>query len=661
MTDRDAFFSVLHKHGYRDLRAISTDKKIVHSFGAPIEQLTRVEEFIRLAGNEHLNVFVGVAERIHINGRQLRDCSELHALFVDLDFKAISEEEALATLASFPIPPDMIVATGGGLHCYWLLAVPINLTVDSQRAKQILRALATKLGGDLGAATPERILRVPGTLNYKYSPPRPVTMTQRPNGHTHQLDDILEILGPLPKVHAPKTSPPFSHKFTVEERIKKAKMWLESQASAVEGKGGDLFTYQICCAVAVGHDLSEDDALLALPEWNARCQPPWDADDLRTKLKNAIKYADGVRGEKLQAPAKRHLSLVPASHIQIRPVHWCWKDRLALGSFALLGGREGIGKSLLAYQLVADITMGRLPGQSFGTARSVIIAATEDSWEHTIVPRLMAAGADLNKVYRVDVETDGVQSSLSLPRDVAALEQNILDYDVALVLLDPLMSRLDAKLDSHKDAEVRIALEPLSRIADRTNCVVLGIIHVNKSSSTDPLTMLMGSRAFAAVARAVLFVMADPEVTKGRMMGQPKNNLGKIDDLPTLMFRIDDCNLGMTDEGEVHTGKLVWTGETERTVADEIEVSAEGVDRSAVTEASEWLFDFLTEKNGYAESGEVKAAAKRKRHSATTLQRARRYIHCESINKGTWPRITYWCLPGVQPIDDPGGSEPPPF
>lgn len=654
MTDRAAFFTALHKHGYRDLRAISTDKRIVHSYGTPVAQLPRTEEFVRLAINEHLNVYVGVAERAHVNGRQLRDCSELWALFVDIDFKAVTEEDAHAALAAFPIPPDMIVATGGGWHCYWLLRDPIDLTSDNVLARQVLRALAIKIGGDLGAATPERILRVPDTLNYKYSPPRQVSVVQAPNGHTHDLADILSVLGPLPRVAAPKASVPFSHKLTVEQRIKAAKTWLEDQVPAVEGNGGDAWTYQVCCSVAIGHDLSIEDSLLALPEWNARCTPPWAPEDLTQKLKNAIKYAEGTRGERLREPVKRRLTLVPASHIQIRPVHWCWKDRLALGSFALLGGREGIGKSILAYQIAADITMGRLPGQSFGTARSVIVAATEDSWEHTIVPRLMAAKADLNKVFRVDVESEGITSSLSLPRDVAALEQHIVDYDVALVLLDPLMSRLDAKLDSHKDAEVRVALEPLSRIADRTNCVVLGIIHVNKSSSTDPLTMLMGSRAFAAVARAVLFVMADPEVTKGRMMGQPKNNLGKIDDLPTLMFKIEDCNLGQTDEGEVHTGKLTWTGETERTVSDEIEVTAEGVDRSAITEASEWLYDYLKSKSGYVESSEVKDAAKRKRFSVITLQRARKYIHVESINKGTFPRITYWCLPGVKPIDEAG-------
>ena len=70
-----------------------------------------------------------------------------------------------------------------------------------------------------------------------------------------------------------------------------------------------------------------------------------------------------------------------------------------------------------------------------------------------------------------------------------------------VLLLDPLMSRLDVALDSHKDAEVRQALEPLTAVGERTDCTMLGLIHVNKSTSNDPLTTLMASRAFAAVAQ----------------------------------------------------------------------------------------------------------------------------------------------------------------
>jgi hypothetical protein len=261
-------------------------------------------------------------------------------------------------------------------------------------------------------------------------------------------------------------------------------------------------------------------------------------------------------------PQPRHLRAVAADTIKVRPVRWLWDGRLALGVLALLGGREGIGKSLVCAAFASRVTRGAFPGVYHGQAKGVIVAATEDSWEHTIVPRLMAAGADLGRVYRVDVETsEGLGAELSLPRDLDALGELIAETDAALVILDPLMSRLDSSLDTHKDAEVRRALEPVSALANRTGANVLGLIHVNKGQSLDPLTSLMGSRAFAAVARAVLYMMTDPDNEAQILLGQPKNNLGRSD-LPTLTLKIESAHVADTDEGPVWTGRATWTGES---------------------------------------------------------------------------------------------------
>ncbi len=227
----------------------------------------------------------------------------------------------------------------------------------------------------------------------------------------------------------------------------------------------------------------------------------------------------------VQPQGVRRVRLRAASTFTPRPVHWCWENRVPRGELSLLAGREGIGKSTVAYTLVAQLSRGTLPGDCYGTPRAVFVAATEDSWEHTIVPRLMAAGADLDRVFCVDVTTsEDVDTGLSLPRDLPGLERAMTEQGATLLLLDPLMSRLSESLDTHKDADVRLGLEPVVRIAQRTGAAVLGIIHVNKSGGTDPLNTVMGSRAFSAVARAVLFVMVDPDDEAVRLLGVPKSN-----------------------------------------------------------------------------------------------------------------------------------------
>ncbi len=352
--------------------------------------------------------------------------------------------------------------------------------------------------------------------------------------------------------------------------------------------------------------------------------------------------------DELEETGHRTVGLTAASTIKVRPVRWLWQDRVALGTLALLGGREGIGKSTTAYTLTADVTRGRLPGVFAGQPKAVIVAATEDSWEHTIVPRLMGAGADLELVYRVDVITAaGYGGQLILPSDLGALRRRIGEVDAALLLLDPLMSRLDAKLDTHKDAEVRQALEPLTALADRCGVSVLGLIHVSKAATTDPLTMLMASRAFAAVARAVLFVTVDPEDEKVRILGQPKNNLGRSD-LTSLTFTIRSTQVAETDEGPVWTGQIVWTGETDRTIADVLRSTGESADtRTATAEAAAWLVDYLKICD-VASSQDVKKDGKTAGHGIDALKRARQKIAAGATSHG-FPRRTYWSAPHLTP------------
>jgi 5S rRNA maturation endonuclease (ribonuclease M5) len=342
---------------------------------------------------------------------------------------------------------------------------------------------------------------------------------------------------------------------------------------------------------------------------------------------------------------RRHVRLLPASSIEPRPVRWVWDRRLPLGSLSLLGGREGIGKSTVAYSLAASVTNGTMKGCYEGQPKAVIICATEDSWAHTIVPRLMAAGADLSRVFRADVVTaEGFEATLTLPSDIAELEQAALDIDAAVILLDPLMSRLDASLDSHRDAEVRRALEPLVKLAEKSAAVVLGLIHVNKSHSTDPLTLLMGSRAFAAVARAVLFAMADPDSQDVRYLGQPKNNLGRSD-LPTLTYRIVSAHVADTDEGPVTTGRVEWLGEDERSIRDVLEASSEAPDvRTATGEAAVWLEEYLRSVGGVSASAKIKEEGKYAGHSHDALKRASRKLKVKVESSG-FPRTTYWKLP----------------
>jgi len=349
-----------------------------------------------------------------------------------------------------------------------------------------------------------------------------------------------------------------------------------------------------------------------------------------------------------EAGPLRVLRLTPASAIKPRPVRWAWDDRIPTGTLTLIPGRVGIGKSLLLVWTAARLTRGELPGVHHGTPKPVIMLATEDSWEHTIVPRLIVAGADLNLVYRAEIiVAEMAYGRLTLPRDCALLTAEIQRLGAALVGADPLISLIDGKVDTHKNRDVREALEPLVKVAAQTNCSIVGLAHHNKSAGADPLGLITGSAAFSEVVRAVISVARDPDTDDGSVIvTQTKNNLGRLD-LTSLRYVIDSVIVD-TEEGPAPTGRLCWTGDSERTVFDILEAGAER-DDGALGDACEWLRDFL-EAEGAARVSDVRKHARSNGHSDRTLDRAKRKLRV--VNKksgfganGHWE----WSLPPKNP------------
>ena len=294
---RNELLHALHPSDCGELRALcegthpSTTK-----VGAA--DLGRVDEFV--ARFQERDIYVGVATRANGKGGQIKNCLALHALFADIDFKDFpSEADARAQLEHFPLLPSGVVATGGGLHLYWLLTEPLNLeNGGAPHAKRLLRALAEVVGADLASAEPARILRLPGTFNYKYTPPRRVVIEALDVARRYSLDSLQACLLPVPDAPAVRES--VSHPLTRETRMQRASGYLASEPTADEGQRGDDHTYKMCCAVAIDHDLNEDDTFAVFKEWSARCTPPWTERDLRQKIQNAVRYATGPRGVKLE-------------------------------------------------------------------------------------------------------------------------------------------------------------------------------------------------------------------------------------------------------------------------------------------------------------------------------------------------------------------------
>lgn len=365
----------------------------------------------------------------------------------------------------------------------------------------------------------------------------------------------------------------------------------------------------------------------------------------------------------------RRLQLRAASTITPRPVHWAWdtapdadpahrEGRLPVGSLSIAVGRAGVGKSQCAAWLTARITSGTLPGAYYGKPRSVIYAATEDSWEMTIVPRLIAAGADLHRVYRVSVVDDeDLHARLTLPSDLGLLDHAIRQKDVALIVLDPLLSMIADTIDDYRAREVRTALEPLVALADRTRATLLGLAHFTKGAGTDPLMLVSGSAAFGQLVRCALAFARDDDADQPTyVMSTIKSNLGR-EDLPSLAYSITPYRVD-TPEGDAWVSRLEWTGEpAERSVRDLLRGSTmNDDDKTERDEAAEWLVDYLTRQGGAARPADAKKAAQADGIATRTLERARSRAGVR-LDRAGFPARSVWTL--ESPVSPPVSPVPP--
>lgn len=151
------------------------------------------------------DIYVGVATRHDGKGTK-QDIVEIPAAWVDVDFKVTPEEEARKSLEDFPLKPSIVVRSGGGLHLYWVLGKPARIG-DTEKIEAINKSLADCLGGDMMATEAAHVLRLPGTNNLKYEPPRNAAL-EAVNDCFYELSDFDGILSTPARDVASPSEPP---------------------------------------------------------------------------------------------------------------------------------------------------------------------------------------------------------------------------------------------------------------------------------------------------------------------------------------------------------------------------------------------------------------------------------------------------------------------
>ena len=253
----------------------------------------------------------------------------------------------------------------------------------------------------------------------------------------------------------------------------------------------------------------------------------------------------------LKEPSKPEtVKIIRMSDVELTQVEWLWKPYLPFGKLSVLQGNPGEGKTYFAMHLAAACTNGKLlPNMERMEPFNVIYQTAEDGLGDTVKPRLIEAGADLDRVLVID-DSD-VQLTLSDER----IEKAIIENNARLVIIDPIQAYLGADVDMNRANEVRPIFMRLGQVAQRTGCAILLIGHLNKAAGMQSLQRGLGSIDIAAAVRSVMFIGKLKHDPTMRILTHEKSSLAPPG--VSLAFSLGD------------EGGFRWVGECDIT-ADEM-------------------------------------------------------------------------------------------
>ncbi|MGK5046843.1 AAA family ATPase [Janthinobacterium sp. GB4P2] len=421
--------------------------------------------------------------------------------------------------------------------------------------------------------------------------------------------------------------------------------------------------------------------LLAVPVFQSDDGQPTDFNDLHAREGNeavmaAISAAAPQDGSHAApaAPAAgpatsltNNRSMIPATDtrtVKIRcatdikplPITWLWPGWVPAGKLTILAGAAGTGKTTLALGLASVLTAGGTwpDGSACKRKGNVLVWSSEDVADDTLVPRLIASGADLSRCHFIEGITENGESVPFDPaQDIPELHRAVAAIGgVSLLLIDPIVSAVAG--DMHRANDVRRSLQAVVDFAEAHQCAVIGITHFAKGGAGKaPQDRVIGSQAFGALARMVL-VTAKEEDGARRVLARAKSNIAPDDGGVAYA-------LGMkTIDGGIEATHAVWEGVIEgtaREILGDVEHDEnDGGDGGQRADLERMLIDTLTDAGGRMATKALQAEIRDAGHSWDAAKRIKKSLGIEAVKAsmgGAW----MWCLPGAIPRREHEGSE----
>lgn len=380
----------------------------------------------------------------------------------------------------------------------------------------------------------------------------------------------------------------------------------------------------------------------------------WQREDYRRRtfekavkpMEPQVKFGPGEQGFQkpapkpaLPLPSPGTLCIVNPKEVHMTILNWLWQDRVPFGKLTLFCGNPDNGKSLVTLDVAARVTTGT---QFYGCTKApekgdVLILAGEDALADTMVPRLVAAGADLDHIQILHtVKMEEGKRLVRLDTDLHAIELHLeANPMIRLVIIDPVSNYLGGVKMTDEQA-VRDVLAPMIELAERMGTAILLVMHLNKKSDLDAISRVSGAMAFVGAPRMVWLFVREPKVEGEEWddtihMAKMKGNIVATKS-KGLTFRIVAKPLRIEGR-ETWIPIVEWTGIEDSESSALLKGRGNGPAPRVKNLAKEWLQECLTDAP--KEVGLIQEEAQVKNFSWSTIERAKKDLGIQANKIGT--------------------------